>query len=299
VRLAIPDKEAAAALPAIVRQVDVPIIADIHFDYQLALLSLKAGVHKLRINLGNIGSKERVEKVLNEAKARGIPVRIGINAGSLEKDLLEQCGGPTAEALVKSAIRQVEFCEEIHFDAIVLSLKASNILATIEAYRKISKAVDYPLHVGITEAGTKFRGSIKSAVGIGTLLAEGIGDTIRVSLTGNPVDELEVAYEILKSLGLRQHGISFISCPTCGRVEVDLVAIAEEVEHTLNNVNKNITVAIMGCAVNGPGEAREADIGIACGKNSALLFKKGEIVEKIPESEIVARLVAEVRSWKV
>ena len=299
VRLAVPDKEAAAALPTIMRQVGIPIIADIHFDYRLALLSLKAGVHTLRINPGNIGDRERVERVLNEAKARDIPVRIGINAGSLEKDLLQRYGGPTADAMVHSALRQVAFCEELHCEAIVLSLKASNIFTTIEAYRKISTEIDYPLHIGITEAGTKFRGSIKSAVGIGTLLAEGIGDTIRVSLTGNPVDEIEVGYEILKSLGLRQRGITYVSCPTCGRAEVDLVSIAEEVEHRLSSINKNITVAIMGCAVNGPGEAKEADIGIACGKHSALLFKKGKIVEKIPESEIVNRLVHEVEQWQM
>ncbi len=297
VRVAVPNRRAADTLPELLRRVEIPIVADIHFDYRLALYSLQAGVHKLRINPGNIGTKERVVEVLTEAKARRVPVRIGINAGSLEKDLLRRHGGPTANAMVESALRQIALCEEVDFKDIVLSLKASNIPTIIAAYREISAMVDYPLHIGVTEAGTVSTGTIRSAVGIGALLAEGIGDTLRVSLTGDPVEEIRVAFEILKSLDLRERGITLISCPTCGRTDVDLVPIAEEIERKLAGIDKRLTVAVMGCAVNGPGEAREADIGIACGKHSALLFKKGEIIEKIPETDIVARLLSEIENW--
>jgi len=297
VRVAVPDREAVEALASIVRQTKLPVVADVHFDYRLALAALEAGVHKLRINPGNIGGPERAGMVLRAAKERGVPVRIGVNAGSLEKDLYAQYGGATAAALVASALRQVQICQDMGFDDIVLSLKASDVLTTVEAYRLIAKQTDFPLHLGITEAGTRSTGTIKSAVGIGVLLAEGIGDTIRVSLAGDPVEEVRVGWEILKSLGLRRRGVTLIACPTCGRTEVDVVRIAEELEQRLLGVNKELTVAVMGCAVNGPGEAREADIGVACGKHSALLFRKGVVVGKIPERDIVRRLLKEVEEW--
>ena len=297
VRVAVPNEKAVTALPEIIKNISIPLIADIHFNYRLALASIAAGVHKLRINPGNIGGKERFLEVLRTAKERAIPMRIGVNAGSLESDLLKKYKGPRAEALIDSVMRHITFCRDNNYEDLVLSLKASDVATTIQAYRLISDRVDYPLHIGITEAGTRFTGSIKSAVGIGTLLAEGIGDTLRVSLTGNPVTEVQVGYEILRSLHLRERGITFISCPTCGRTEVDLVPIAEEVERRLIGIDKPLTVAIMGCAVNGPGEAKEADIGIACGKHSALLFKKGEVIEKIPEKDIITRLVREIEQW--
>ncbi len=297
VRVAVPDREAAAALPEIVRQSPVPVVADVHFDYRLALAALQAGVHKLRVNPGNIGGVERARLVLREAKSRGVPVRIGVNAGSLEKDLYQQHGGATAAALVASALRHVALCQELGFEDIVLSLKASDVLTTVEAYRLMAAQVDFPLHVGITEAGTRWTGTIKSAVGIGTLLAEGIGDTIRVSLAGDPVEEVRVGWEILKSLRLRRRGISVIACPTCGRTEVDVVRVAEELEQQVAGIDRQLTVAVMGCAVNGPGEAREADLGVACGKHAALLFRKGTVVGKIPEAEIVQRLLREIEAW--
>lgn len=297
VRVAVPDRDAAAALPRIVRRSPIPVVADVHFDYRLALAALVAGVHKLRINPGNIGGAERARLVLREAKSRGVPVRIGVNAGSLEKDLYEEHGGATPAALVASALRHVALCRELGFEDIVLSLKASDVRTTVEAYRLVARQVDFPLHVGITEAGTKWTGTIKSAVGIGTLLAEGIGDTIRVSLAGDPVEEVRVGHEILKSLQLRRGGLTVIACPTCGRTEVDVVRIAEELEHRLVGMDKKLTVAVMGCAVNGPGEAREADLGVACGKHTALLFRRGTVVGKIPEAEIVQRLVQEIDAW--
>ncbi|MCR4439706.1 MAG: flavodoxin-dependent (E)-4-hydroxy-3-methylbut-2-enyl-diphosphate synthase [bacterium] len=297
VRVAVPDQEAAEALPRLVRQCKLPVVADIHFDYRLAIAALQAGVHKLRINPGNIGGAERAKKVLREAKERGVPVRIGVNAGSLEKDLYERHGGAPPEALVASALRQVELCQDIGFDDIVLSLKASDVLTTIEAYRLIARHVDFPLHLGITEAGTRWTGTVKSAVGIGVLLAEGIGDTIRVSLAGDPVEEVRVGWEILKSLRLRKRGVTVIACPTCGRTEVDVAAIAEELGRRLAAVDKELTVAVMGCAVNGPGEAKEADVGVACGKKAALLFRRGTVVGKIREEEIVERLLREVEEW--
>ncbi len=297
VRVAVPDREAAAALPEIVRQSPVPVVADVHFDYRLALAALHAGVHKLRVNPGNIGGVERARLVLREAKSRGVPVRIGVNAGSLEKDLYQQHGGAIAAALVASALRHVALCQELGFEDIVLSLKASDVLTTVEAYRLMAAQVDFPLHVGITEAGTRWTGTIKSAVGIGTLLAEGIGDTIRVSLAGDPVEEVRVGWEILKSLRLRRRGISVIACPSCGRTEVDVVRVAEELEQQVAGIDRQLTVAVMGCAVNGPGEAREADLGVACGKHAALLFRKGTVVSKIPEAEIVQRLLREIEAW--
>ncbi len=294
VRCAVPDFEAAEALAKIVRAIDVPLVADIHFDHRLALESIKNGVAKLRINPGNIGSKEKVKAVTEAAKDKGIPIRIGVNSGSLERDLLQKYSGVCPEALVESALRHVEILEELDFHDIVISVKSSDVVEMIECYRLISRKVDYPLHIGVTEAGTVKRGMIKSSVGIGALLAEGIGDTIRVSLTDDPVEEVVVGREILKALGFIREGIEFISCPTCGRTQLDLVKIAGEVEERLSGVRKHIKVAVMGCAVNGPGEARRADIGIAGGHGEGLIFKKGEIIRKVKESELVDELMKEI-----
>ncbi len=295
VRVAVPNRRAAEALPAIREQTGLPLVADIHFDYRLALAALDAGVDKIRINPGNIGDLERVRAVLDRAAERGVPIRIGVNAGSLERDVLEKYGGPTPDAMVASALRHLELCEKVGFRDVVLSLKASDVRTTVEAYRKVAAETDCPLHLGITEAGTARVGTIRSAVGLGILLAEGIGDTIRVSLTADPVEEVRVGFEILRALGLREQGVTVISCPTCGRAEVDLIPIAEEVERRLADVRAPIHVAVMGCAVNGPGEARAADIGIACGRRSGLLFIRGRIVRKVPENQIVDVLVEEVR----
>ena len=297
VRVAVPNQKAAGAIGQINGQITIPLIADIHFDYRLAITALENGADKIRINPGNIGSKDRVLKILAAARERGKAIRIGVNSGSLRRDLVDKYGGICPEALVESALEHVELFEEFGFEDIVLSLKASDVKLMIEANRLISEKVDYPLHLGVTEAGTIHSGTIKSSVGIGTLLAEGIGDTIRVSLTGDPVEEVRVGKEILRSLGLRTSGIDVISCPTCGRLEVDLIPIAEEVERKIFPDKKSLRVAIMGCAVNGPGEAREADIGVACGKGSALLFKRGKIVRKIKESEIVEVLLNEIEAW--
>jgi len=294
VRMAIPDMEAAYAVSEIKKRTHIPLVADIHFDYRLAVECIKRGIDKVRINPGNIGSSERVRDVVKAAKERGIPIRIGVNSGSVEKELLEKYGGPTPEAMVESAIKHVRILEENSFDDIVISLKASNVPMTIAAYRIMSQTVGYPLHLGVTEAGTIWSGTIKSAVGIGSLLADGIGDTIRVSLTGDPVEEVKVAMQILKSLDLRKGGLELISCPTCGRTQIDLIRIANEVEKRLQNVEKNIKVAVMGCAVNGPGEAREADIGIAGGNGFGLIFKKGEIIKKVPEDKLVEELLKEI-----
>lgn len=296
VRVAVPNQEAADALGSIKKQISIPLVADIHFNYEYALTALEQGIDKIRINPGNIGSDDRVKAVLEAAKERDVPIRIGVNAGSMEEDVIKFLG-ISAEAMVESAMRHVRFCEENDFESIVVSLKASDVSMMIEANRLLSEKVDYPLHLGVTEAGTPRKGILRSAVGIGTLLAEGIGDTIRVSLTGDPVEEVTAGYEILKSLKMREHGLTIISCPTCGRLETNLVHIVEEVEKRLEGVDKVITVAIMGCAVNGPGEAREADIGVACGKASALLFRKGEVVRKLKEEEIVETIVAEVDGW--
>ena len=274
IRCAVPDEEAAKAIKSIVSQIHIPLVADIHFDYKLALASIENGVSALRINPGNIGSIERVKIVAEAAKEKSIPIRIGVNSGSLEKDLLNKYGKVTAEALVESALKHVRILESVNFNDIVISIKSSDVLKMIESYRLISKEVNYPLHVGVTEAGTVWRGTIKSSIGIGTLLCEGIGDTIRVSLTGDPVEEIRVGKEILKSIGYIKEGIEFISCPTCGRTQIDLIKIAKEVEEKLSNSKKHIKVAVMGCVVNGPGEAREADIGIAGGKGEGLIFKK-------------------------
>ncbi|MBS6043757.1 MAG: flavodoxin-dependent (E)-4-hydroxy-3-methylbut-2-enyl-diphosphate synthase [Clostridium baratii] len=296
VRCAVPDMEACEALKEITRKSPVPIVADIHFDYRLALKAIDNGVAKLRINPGNIGSIDRVKEVVEKAKANGIPIRIGVNSGSLEKDILERDGRPTAKGLVESALRHVKILEDLNFYDIIISIKSSDVPMMIEAYRLMSEKCNYPLHLGVTESGTKFKGTIKSSIGIGTLLAEGIGNTIRVSLTSDPIEEISVAKEILKALGYKKEGIEFVSCPTCGRTEINLIKIAEEVENRLKGLNKNIKVAVMGCVVNGPGEAREADIGIAGGKGVGIIFKKGEIIKKVKEEDLVEELIKEIES---
>lgn len=296
IRAAVPDREAAAALPEILRGIDIPLVADIHFDHRLALEAIKAGVDGLRINPGNIGSRNKVEEVVRAAQGRGIPIRIGVNAGSLEKELLAKFGGVTPEAMVESAMRHVNILEELNFSNIKLSLKASNVPLMLEAYRLMSEKVDYPLHLGVTESGTLRCGAVKSAVGIGILLAEGIGDTIRVSLTGHPGHEVRVGFDILKTLGLRSRGAEIISCPTCGRTEIDLIKIAEEVEEKLQRLDRPLKIAIMGCVVNGPGEAREADVGIAGGKGFGIIFRKGEVLRKVPEDSLVEELLKEIET---
>ena len=296
IRCAVPDMEAANALEEICKESPIPVVADIHFDYKLALEAIKNGVSALRINPGNIGKVDKVRIVAEAAKAKSIPIRIGVNAGSLEKDKLERDGKPTAKGLVESALRHVRILEGLDFYDIVVSIKSSDVSMMIEAYRLMSESCNYPLHLGVTESGTPFRGTIKSSIGLGTLLAEGIGDTIRVSLTSDPVEEVKVAKEILKALGLRKNGLQFISCPTCGRTQINLIKIAEEVEKRLENINKNIKVAVMGCAVNGPGEAREADIGIAGGRGEGLIFKKGIIVKKVKEEELIEELMKEIEN---
>ncbi|GAV24547.1 4-hydroxy-3-methylbut-2-en-1-yl diphosphate synthase [Carboxydothermus islandicus] len=295
VRVAVPDQEAARALKLIVEKSPLPVIADIHFDYKLALMALEAGVHGLRLNPGNIGSAEKVRLIVREAKNRRVPIRIGVNAGSLEKKLMEKYGGITPEAMVESALHHVGILEDMDFDLIKISLKASDIPLMLAAYRLLAKKVDYPFHIGVTEAGPRSTGIIKSAVGIGALLAEGIGDTLRVSLTADPVEEVKIGFQILKALGLREYGAEVISCPTCGRTQVDIIKIAREVEKFAQNVKKPLKIAVMGCVVNGPGEAREADIGIAGGRGEALLFKKGKVVKKIREEEILRVLKEEIK----
>lgn len=294
VRCAVPDEEAGDAIKSIVNRIHIPLVADIHFDYRLALKSIENGIAALRINPGNIGSVDKVKAVAKAAKERNIPIRIGVNSGSLEKDLLNKYKKVCADALVESALNHVNILENINFDDIVISIKSSNVMMMIESYRKISQKVSYPLHVGVTEAGTIWRGTIKSSIGIGTLLCEGIGDTIRVSLTGDPVEEIKVGKEILKATGYLSKGIQFISCPTCGRTQIDLIKIAQEVEERLHNCNKDIKVAVMGCVVNGPGEAREADIGIAGGKGEGLIFKKGKVIKKVREELLVEELIKEI-----
>ncbi len=294
VRVAVPDNEAADAIKSITNCIRIPLIADIHFDYRLAIASMKNGAAKIRINPGNIGGLDRVKMVVEAAKEREIPIRIGVNSGSVERHILEKYNGITPEGMVESALKHAEILEGMGFDKIVFSIKSSSVPMSVAAYRLMSEKSIYPLHLGITEAGTPFRGTVKSSVGLGCLLAEGIGDTIRVSLTGDPLDEIKVGSEILKSLGLRKAGVELISCPTCGRCRIDLIDIANRIESKLEFLDKDIKVAIMGCAVNGPGEAREADIGIAGGKGEALLFKKGEIIRKIPQERIVEELLGEI-----
>lgn len=292
VRVAILDLEASRAIREIKRNINIPLVADIHFDYRLALDCMKNGIDKIRINPGNIGDEDRIKQVIQTAKERNIPIRIGVNSGSLEKDLINKYGGVTPDGLVDSAIRHVDILEKYNYENIVISIKASSVPFSLNAYSILSNKVDYPLHVGITEAGTVWGGSIKSAVGIGSILSMGIGDTIRVSLTGDPLEEIIVAREILKSLELRKFGIEFVSCPTCGRTEVDLISIANKVESYCRKIDKDIKVAVMGCAVNGPGEAKEADIGIACGKGFGLIFKKGEVLKKVPEDNLISELLS-------
>ncbi len=294
VRLALPSREAALALASIKKQVDLPLIADIHFDYRLALAALEAGVDGLRINPGNIGSEEKVALVVQAAQKKQIPIRIGVNGGSLEKDLLKQYGGITPEALVESALRQVRLLEKLNYNQIKISLKSSEVPSMLQAYELLASKVDYPLHIGVTEAGSLFAGSIKSAVGIGALLSRGLGDTLRVSLTGDPVEEVRVGYEILRALGLRQRGVEIISCPTCGRTEIDLIGLAGQVEEKLRDLEVPLKVAVMGCPVNGPGEAAQADVGIAGGKGRGLIFRKGQVVRTVPENKLLEGLLQEI-----
>lgn len=289
VRLAVLNQDAAEAIKEIVKKSPIPLIADIHFDYKLAIQCINNGIHALRLNPGNIGKRENVEKVVTLAKQQSIPIRIGVNAGSLEKDLYN-LDIPLSEKMVLSALGHIKILEDLDFDLIKVSLKSSDVLTTIEAYRSISEKIPYPLHLGVTEAGTLRGGLIKSSVGLGTLLAEGIGDTIRVSLTENPAEEVTAGFEILKSLGLREKGVNFISCPTCGRTQIDLIGLAKKVEEKFKNLDKPITIATMGCAVNGPGEARHADFGIAGGVKEGIIFKKGEIIAKVPEEQLLEKL---------
>ena len=294
VRCAVPDQEAAHALAQVKQMSPIPVVADIHFDYKLALQVLEGGIDGLRLNPGNIGEKWKVAEIVASAAERKVPIRIGVNAGSLEKELLQRYGHPSAEAMVESALGHIRILEDLNYREIKISLKASDVMKTVAAYRLFSQQSDYPLHIGITEAGTLFSGTIKSSVGLGILLADGIGDTMRVSLTGEPKDEVRVAYDILKAVGLRQRGVNFVSCPTCGRCQIDLIRVAEDVEKRLQGIDKQITVAVMGCAVNGPGEAREADVGIAGGKGEGLVFRRGEIVRKVPEDRLADALMEEI-----
>ena len=298
VRVAVPDQAAAKAVASIKQEISIPLIADIHFDHRLAMAAMKAGADALRINPGNIGGPRKVEAVAREAMGRGIPIRVGVNAGSLEKDLLKKHGGVTPQAMVESALRHVALLRSFDFQDIKVSIKASDVLRTVEAYRLLSSQTDVPLHVGVTEAGSLFSGTVKSALGIGILLAEGIGDTIRVSLTRDPVDEVRVGYEILKALRIRQRGPEIVSCPTCGRCQIDLFEIVEQVESALLTMTTPVQLAIMGCVVNGPGEAREADIGIAGGKGHGVLFKKGKVVRKVKEQDLVEVLLKEVEAYE-
>jgi len=298
IRVAVPDREAGENLGAIRKAITIPLVADIHFDYRLALLALEQGVDGLRLNPGNIGSRERIAQVVKKAKERSVPIRVGVNAGSLEKKVLKKYGAPTAEALVESALNHVRLLEDEDFDLIKISLKASDPLSTVAAYRKISGETDYPLHIGVTEAGPPFSGAIKSAAALGILLYQGIGDTIRVSLTGEPVLEVMAAYHLLRALHLRERGVEIVSCPLCGRSETNLAPIVREVEERVASWPDSLHLAIMGCCVNGPGEAREADVGIAAGKNGGILFRKGKIIRKVEEADLVETLIAEAEKLR-
>ena len=298
IRVAVPDMEAAKALGKIKKQINIPLVADIHFSAEYAMEAIRQGIDKLRINPGNIGSDEKVEMLVKECKKKKIPIRIGINAGSLEKEILKKYKGKaTAEGMVDSAMRHIKILEKNKFYNIAISLKANDIERTVEAYRLLSKKVDYPLHIGITEAGTTFRGTIMSSVGLGVLLYDGIGDTMRVSLTADPVQEVKVCWEILKSLGLRKKGISVTSCPTCGRTEIDLVSLANKVEKSLEGIDKDIRVAVMGCVVNGPGEAKEADLAIIGGRKAGLIMKKGKLLKKVDEKDLLNEFIKEVERY--
>ncbi len=294
VRLAVLNMDAAQAIREIVKKTSVPLVADIHFDYKLALECLNNGIHALRLNPGNIGKRENVEKVVKIAKINQTPIRIGVNAGSLEKELLDK-DIPLSEKMVLSAMKHIQILEDLDFDLIKVSLKSSDVMTTIEAYRSISEKIPYPLHLGVTEAGTMRQGLIKSSIGLGTLLAEGIGDTIRVSLTENPIEEVSAGFDILKALGFRKRGVNFVSCPTCGRTQIDLISLAKEVEERFKDIQAPITIATMGCVVNGPGEARGADFGIAGGIGEGLIFQKGEIVAKVPEKDLINKLEEIIR----
>jgi (E)-4-hydroxy-3-methylbut-2-enyl-diphosphate synthase len=300
VRVAVPDMEASEAVKQIKKEISIPLVVDIHFDYRLAIQSIRNGADKIRINPGNIGDRDRVKQVVEAAKEREIPIRIGINSGSLEKDMLKKYGHPTADALVESTLNNIRLIESMNFDDIVISIKSSDVMLTVESYMKASKATDYPLHLGITEAGTVLSGSIKSSVGLGILLYNGIGDTIRVSLTGDPAEEIFAAREILKSLKLMKTGIEIISCPTCGRTNVNLIKVAEEVEARTRGIKlkRPMKLAVMGCEVNGPGEAKEADMGIAGGRGEFLLFIKGKIIRKIPQESVIEELIKEIEAFQ-
>ena len=294
IRVAVPTMEAAAALTEIKRQIHIPLVADIHFDYRLAIAAIECGADKIRINPGNIGSRERIQAVVDKAKEYGVPIRVGVNSGSLEKPLVEKYGGVTAEGLVESALDKVALIEQMGYDNLVISIKSSDVMMCVKAHELIAKKTHYPLHVGITEAGTVIAGNIKSAVGLGLILSQGIGDTIRVSLTGSPLGEIKSAKLILKTLGLRRGGVEVVSCPTCGRTQIDLIGLANQVETLVQGYPLDIKVAVMGCVVNGPGEAKEADLGVAGGIGEGLLIRKGEIVKKLPESELLPALKAEL-----
>ena len=297
IRCAVPTMEAARALGEIKKQIHIPLVADIHFDYKLAIAAMENGADKIRINPGNIGSRERIQAVVDVAKERQIPIRVGVNSGSLEKELVEKYHGVTAEGLVESALDKVKIIEDMGYDQLVISIKSSDVLMCAKAHELIAQKTDYPRHVGITEAGTLFSGNIKSAVGLGIILYQGIGDTIRVSLTGDPSEEVKSAKRILKTLGLRNGGIEVVSCPTCGRTQIDLIGLANKVEDMVQDIPLDIKVAVMGCVVNGPGEAKEADIGIAGGKGVGLLIKKGEIIKKVPEDQLLETLRDELLHW--
>lgn len=298
VRSTVPNEAAAKALSEIKKQIHIPLVADIHFDYKMAIMAIENGADKIRINPGNIGSIDKIRAVVDCAKERNIPIRVGVNSGSLEKELIDKYGGVTAEGIVESALDKVHIIEDSGYDNLVLSIKSSDVMMCVKAHELIARQCKYPLHVGITEAGTVYSGNIKSAIGLGLILGQGIGDTIRVSLTGDPVEEIRSAKLVLRTLGLRKGGIEVVSCPTCGRTRIDLISLAGQVEELVRGYDLDIKVAVMGCAVNGPGEAREADIGIAGGDGEGLLIKKGEIVKKIPEEQLLAVLKEELDNWK-
>lgn len=298
IRCAVPTMEAAQALKEIKKEISIPLVADIHFDYKLAIAAMENGADKIRINPGNIGSKERVKAVVAVAKERNIPIRVGVNSGSLEKELIEKYHGVTAEGIVESALDKVKWIEDMGYDNLVISIKSSDVLMCVKAHELISKQTDYPLHVGITESGTLISGNIKSSIGLGLILSQGIGDTIRVSLTGDPLEEIKSAKIILRTLGLRKGGIEVVSCPTCGRTKIDLISLANQVENMVADIPLDLKVAVMGCVVNGPGEAKEADIGIAGGVGEGLLIKHGEIYKKVPENELLGALREELLNWK-
>lgn len=298
IRSTVPTIEAAKAIGEIKKRIHIPIVADIHFDYKMAIAAIENGADKIRINPGNIGSRDKVEAVVSAARERGVPIRVGVNSGSLEKDLVEKYGGVTAEGIVESALDKVHMIEELGYDNLVVSIKSSDVMMCVKAHEILAEKINYPLHVGITESGTVTSGNIKSSVGLGIILYQGIGDTIRVSLTGDPVEEIKSAKLILRTLGLRKGGIEVVSCPTCGRTRIDLIGLANQVENMVQDIPLNLKVAVMGCAVNGPGEAKEADIGIAGGAGEGLLIKKGEIIRKVPEAELLETLRQELLNWK-